>query len=296
MTVYPIRFDGNASHLVAYPELEVTLSCDGGRGGLGEPTGPLSRIVELVLPNYEGGGTRGSASADTGHVEVCSDPQDCAEAHTDYLMHVDTALMDSIGILAEHRAAWNGYNVGVVSTSSVVSYAGAAAISDSIIRDFIQEVYQSGSAEHMADGKLGYVLLVGDARSDNPNTLVPAHEAGVITSDHWYACVEGDDEYADIMLGRLATSHVSELVTEAHKIRYYEVNASSEDSWRDNALLACGFAWGWDHESCYEGDDSKAATTDSAFQAAAICGYRVDETHAHEMPGTTCRLQRDAAA
>jgi hypothetical protein len=291
VTVYPLHYDGSTSELVAYPELVVTITCSGGRGGLGEPTGPLSRVAELVLPNYEGGDERVGTPADTGKWEVCTSVADCDTLEADYLMIVEGALMDSVYILAEHRSGWNGYNVAVVSDATVMANADTSAISGRAIRKFISDVYETESAEHMEDGRLGYVLLIGDARSDSPHDLIPAHEVGSVTTDHWYACVRGDDAYADVMIGRLATSHLSEFVTEARKIRYYEVNADSDDEWRQNALLSCGFAWGTG-PGCNPGDDGFAASADTALAAANLPGYTVQREHAHGQQSPPCDDQR----
>lgn len=297
VAVYPLQYDGSTSELVAYPELIVTISCSGGRGGLSEPTGPLSRVAGLVLPNYEGGGERAGTPADTGRWDVCTSVADCDAFDTDYLMIVESQLMGSIEMLAEHRALWNSYNVAVVSDATVMENSNAEAISDVVIKDFIQDLWDlqgsTHSAEHMEDGRIGYVLLVGDARSDNDHDLLPAHQAGSITTDHWYACVDGDDDYADLMIGRIAAGDIPELETEASKIRYYEVNAISTDTWRHNALLSCGFAWrGYPiPDVCNVSDStSMAATVHDAFGAVAPPGYDIDEIHAHELwePGWNC--------
>jgi hypothetical protein len=295
VVVYPLQFDGSTSELVAYPELEVTISCSGGRGGLGEPTGPLSRVAGLVLPNYEGEQQSRRERTDDGEWDICTSVAACDTLGADCLMIVDGDLMGSIEMLALHRSAWNGYNVAVVSDATVMAnYNNAEEISDEAIKEFISDVYHECEAEHMEDGRLGYVLLVGDARSDDPHDLLPAHEAGSITTDHWYACVAplgGNDEYADVMIGRLAVGDVSEFEIEATKIQSYEINADSGDDWRHNALLSCGFAW--QGVGCNPDDQGMASTTDSAFSAVDPQGYDVDQIHAHEQwePGCTCSDQ-----
>jgi hypothetical protein len=297
VTVYPVQFDGSTSELVAYPELLVTISCSGGRGGLEEPT----RVAELVLPNYEGGDEREGVPADTGKWEVCTSVADCDTLETDYLMVVEGDLMGSIEMLAEHRSLWNGYNVAVVSDATVMANANSQTISDLVIKKFIQDLWDlqgdTHSAEHMEDGRLGYVLLVGDARSDDRYSLIPAHQAGAITTDHWYACLEGDDEYADVMIGRIAAGDASEFEIEASKIRYYEINASSEQDWRHNALLSCGFAWrgAQSDTSCHMSDSTAmAVTVHDAFGAVEALGYEIDQIHAHEQGGADCWEQRGA--
>jgi len=293
LRVHPIQYDPVARRVRAFRSVRVELTITGGVGGTTPDLGPLASIAEGVLANYESPvAFRSRGAGEPGAYGHCHSVAQCESLQTDYLMIVQrdllgpgTPLVDS---LAAHRAEFNGYNVAIVSDSTI---AAGASISDELIRGFIQDLYETGSAEHMGDSKLGYVLLVGDAREAG-DSLLPAHEAdesiatGVdhVTTDHWYACVEGNDWYPDLLLGRLCADEVPELRTEVAKYIDYEVEASLSDAWRDSILLSCGFA-------CTQ-DASMQASTDTHFvyvrATMESLSYGIREVHAHEQPGSDC--------
>ncbi len=292
LTVYPIQFDASSDLIRVLPLVTVTLTFTGGYGGVSGDLGPFDSIAEGVLLNYEGSGARGGrAQADTGRYRRCGSLAACDSVQADYLMIVQDSLYASTWVetLAKHRAEYNCYNVAIVSDDVL-----GDQISDTAIKQFIQEVYESERSEHMSDGHLGYVLLVGDAREEEPHGYMPAHEQNAITTDHWYACVDGDDDRADLMIGRLCASDTLELQTEVEKFVAYERNATSmEPSWRDTVLLSCGFAW--IGEGCDQEDSGMAATTDAAFDSVGVLvqgRYAVQEVHAHEQgPAVDCEAQ-----
>jgi len=303
LTSYPVSFDASTSEICVYPELLVTLDLTGGSGGMSEELGPFGRIAEELLLGYAGvgGGFRGPAG--DGRWGVHSTVVSCADSLTDYLMIVEDELMVSPRILqlAEHRARYNGYNVAVVPRTAVAEHHGQGAISDTAIHHFIQDLYlyEEGTAEHMLDGRLGYVLLVGDARDEahgGLNTLLPAHEVedggGGITTDHWYACVYGNtDWYPDLMIGRLCASDTTELRREVQKFVSYETNASSSDEWRSKMLLTSGF--------CETEDPGWPAATHEAFDSVQEIlppnWYPAEEAHADEQGGI-CSVQQNAVS
>jgi hypothetical protein len=303
LTVYPLQFDAASLRTRALHSVVVTLTFEGGTGGLGGDVGPFSRIAEGVLANYQGFPAPKRGAAGPGAYRHCTSVDSCASIRADYLMIVEHTLMDSgyahVAALAQHRAEFNGWNVAIVSDTTVT---GGGPISDELIRGFIREVYETGSAEHMSDGHLGYVLLVGDARPEG-NQMIPAHEELnpdgsqlVITTDTWYACMDDDDYYPDLMIGRLCADEVAELQTEVTKFVDYEIEASSADAWRDTVFLSCGFAW----KNCTNNDSTAFANgVDSAFvwirQLMEPLEYGVRGLHAHELEGDDCTDQREAA-
>jgi len=211
LTVYPLQFDAAALRTRALQSVVVTMTFEGGTGGLGEDIGPFGTIAESILANCQGFSEPGRGPAGPGDYRHCTSVGDCDSLRADYLMIVEHTLMDSgyahIAALAEHRAEFNGWNVAIVSDTTVT---GGGPISDELIRDFIQETYETESAEHMSDGHLGYALLIGDARP-NGDQMIPAHEQFSfdddlwITTDNWYACVGGvPRQFADLLVGRLS--------------------------------------------------------------------------------------------
>ncbi len=295
---YPMQTDPTTSQLRVYPSMVVTLELTGGTGGMSENLGPFSEIAEALILGYDGAGSAGwREAAGPGRWGVCRTVGACADSLTDYLMIVEGSLMGSpyLGSLAEHRATYNGFNVAIVPDTTVVNHYGQPTISDVAIRHFIQSLYETESAEHMQDSRLGYVLLVGDARDaahGGADSLLPAHEIQVnasnwATNDLWYSCVDGDDDlHPDLMIGRLCVSDVTELAREVQKIVGYEVDASSTDEWRNRILMTSGF--------CTDADANKVATAYAAFDSARalISGHAVTEIHAVEQDGVTCLIKQ----
>jgi hypothetical protein len=132
--------------------------------------------------------------------------------------------------LANHRAQYNGFNVMILSAEDIISddtelsYEGNPNDPDpqqwdrykkeQRIRTCIRMIYETGTAHHTMDGKLGYVLLVGDV--DDGNTGMPtsydhkelnADFYGSHASDYYFSCITKDasgiyDPYGDVFIGR----------------------------------------------------------------------------------------------
>jgi len=154
-----------------------------------------------------------------GDVHLCDSVQDCIDHEIDYLIIVADTLVDTsdstslfnpyVDALAEQRAEYLSLNVGIVSTSFF------APLSSTKIRNLIRDVYESESAVHMADGHLGFVLLIGDVKDDDHvSDMVPTHFNDSYSvdylEDHFYTCVTYDssaedyDDFPDLMIGRLS--------------------------------------------------------------------------------------------
>jgi len=238
---------------------------------------------------------RGSRDpADIGLWGRCSSIAQCDSLGADYVIVYDSSLLSEAWVdsLAKHRAEWHGYNVAVVSDSDAVSISEQVQLSSYALRRFAKAIYDGVDAEHMTDGPPGYLLLVGDAREDEENDYMPAHEyGGTVTSDHWYGCVDdlADSLVADMMIGRLCVDTDAELQEEVERIIDYEEGASAE-SWRQKALLTCGFAWG---DECEPGDEEcescqrLAPSADSTFNYIDAkwgggAPYSFDQIHAHD--------------
>jgi hypothetical protein len=280
--VFPFRFNPSSNELVAYTSLTVDLVFQSPETSTNGP-GPMDAICEEVLLNYGGIGKIGSwseyAKSVPGTTAWCNTLLDCKNLGTDYLIVVDdNALYDGYGwvdSLAEHRVSFNSFNVAKIAVGDICT----GYPNDTELKDFIKALYDDGSAVHMIDGYLGYVLLVGDALSTNPNYGIPAHEDGSwtndVTTDHWYACVEGgdDDYFADLLIGRIAASDTSELRAAVQKVIGYEPVPDS--SWANDVFLSCGPA---------PGDSLIAkvhATFDTIKQMIPEGEFDISEIHRH---------------
>nr|MEE4269068.1 C25 family cysteine peptidase [Candidatus Krumholzibacteria bacterium] len=137
-----------------------------------------------------------------------------------------SGVQTAITPLADWRTR-QGYNVIMVSTS-------VTGTSNSAIKNYIQNQYDN------LEIPLEFVTLVGDATGSL--TLASWRENQSSYSgegDHEYTRLEGNDVLADIHLGRLSVTSVSELETVVDKIVNYEMTPSVgiDDGWFTRAAL-----------------------------------------------------------
>ncbi|MBD3349458.1 MAG: hypothetical protein GF400_09750, partial [Candidatus Eisenbacteria bacterium] len=308
LAIRPVRYRASAEETVVLTSLTVSLSFKGGRGGIAESIGPMQGIADDIILNYEGFGGGPPRGGRGAQWQVCNTLGQCDSLQTDYLMIVEDSLpcTTHVDSLARHRATFNGYNVAIVPSGVVVDYHGQGQMSDEAIRHFIVDLYNTRSAEHMADGHLGNVLLVGDAEEGDGDALLPAHEYPRSpvndTPDWYYACVDGFDQYADLSLGRLCARDTTELRREVQRFIEYEQTASSSQEWRDDVLLSCGFAW-IEPPECSESDEDKATSVHASFDTVAAildragAVYDTHQVHTHSLQEySTCYWQNRAAA
>jgi len=85
------------------------------------------------------------------------------EYEADYLMIVPRMLIGSETVrrLAEWRATYDGFTVAVVNASYIYAQFGDGYPSSEWIRSFLKYAYYNWRARSIADGHIGYVLLVG---------------------------------------------------------------------------------------------------------------------------------------
>ncbi len=243
-----VRVDGAALMRAAgsldLVSVELDLAVGDAEGPLSVPTGPMSRVCAGAVANYEpqpadvttrlkAGSTRG------GTVTYCSSAADCAAAGIDELFLTADQLASApmLFAYASHHASYFGLNIGIVSVSDLPTKTADS------IHQFIQDVYETSSAEHFGDGRLGAVMLVGDVYADDNSTIMmPAYYGYGGTesaSDHYYACVSGDDDFEDVLLGRLSVGNLQELVAVLSKSVAYQP-PSPEEPWRKRVLLIGG--------------------------------------------------------
>jgi len=274
------RLGGTDLRVVVWPE--------GGRGPVSRNAGPFTSVCERAILNYEPSGSEArswlppSGSArDRGTVTYCHSVEDCASAGTDLLMLVADELHYSpfLQVLANHHATYLGLNISVVGMSDLDSLTAEA------LHQFVQDVYESQSAAHFGDGHLGFVVLVGDAYADdNTTVMVPTYDGyggTEVASDHYYACVSGDDDYEDVMIGRLSVGNVSELVAVIDKIANYMPQEQGEP-WTESTLLVAGLFYTLKDEYVSLFDEYEGLMPD---------GWNVDRIYRHDYPNNhTCSV------
>ncbi|MBD3367005.1 MAG: DUF1565 domain-containing protein [Candidatus Eisenbacteria bacterium] len=224
--------------------VEITVEPVGARGPAARDAGPFTEACRRIVAGYDPVATgmwrppsRGeSRDAD---VTYCYSSADCAAAGIDFLFVAasDFAYSPAIYALAVHHASTLGLNIGIVSTEVLDELTPEA------LKGFLEAVYDAGGAEHFGDGRLGFVLLLGDAvADDNESVMIPAYYGyggNEEASDHYYACLSGDDDFEDVMLGRLSVGNLTEVVRVVNKAWNY-MPLPQGAAWRNSALMIGG--------------------------------------------------------
>jgi hypothetical protein len=200
--------------------LDVSLTFDKPRGEACVDAGPLTRLCSRTLVGY---GISPPEQTMTGPATVarCQNLIECRDASPDILLIVGhvlypSAYVDSLAAIWAKRMVLN---------VAIIDVANISVNSPIEVRDFIQDLYSLACAEHYGDGHLGFVVLLGDAyEDDNATRMVPEYDGygwKVEASDHFYACISGTDNYADLMIGRIPAGNEQELINYYKKLAGY---------------------------------------------------------------------------
>jgi len=139
-----------------------------------------------------------------------------------YLIVAAPSLVQYTEEFADLKRA-KGYEVAIRTSDDVPG----GAFTDLNVRQTIKDWY-NGFNDH-ADC---YVLLVGDTASI-PHIREPVYN---MVSDHYYACIEDNDMFADVAIGRLSYENTIDAVHQFNKIIAYTYNPPSGTSWYQSAL------------------------------------------------------------
>jgi len=144
------------------------------------------------------------------------------------ITHPDFA--EAIGPLVDLRRN-QGLAVTVVNVLGIYDAYGDGRPDPEAIRVFIADAYGTWSPRPT------YVLLVGDGsfdprqyRPESPPTFIPPYLAdvdpwaGETAADNRYACVDGNDNLPDLLLGRLPVGSPEEATAVVEKIVAYETD------------------------------------------------------------------------
>ncbi|MCS7258916.1 MAG: C25 family cysteine peptidase, partial [candidate division WOR-3 bacterium] len=146
------------------------------------------------------------------------EPTSVSSLPSSYIIIVADDLYNAILPLARWKAQ-KGFKVTIKRISEIGS-------SSTAIKNYLSQVYNTQYP------KIEYVLLVGSS------SAIPAIPAGQSVGDHLYACLDGDDLYPDVFLGRLPASDASTLSIMVNKIIGYERNPYIADTlWYRRALM-----------------------------------------------------------
>ena len=245
LELHPITYNPRSGELICRSFLRVRLTYDGRAGGIAALSrlGPLASVYQSSVANSPALMDSSDRALDTGQAGSVNYPNDLLTSqNADYIIIAPESFYnsDKLRQLADWRAEYNGFDVAVVSTAKLYYSFGQNSVkTDERIRLFIQYAYNYWRSGNMQDGRVGYILLIGDV------DFIPIHTSDrksfdeQITTDNWYVCISGDDLMPDIMLGRLPAKNTNELNIMIDKIIQYEQDPLYGD-WANNALLLLG--------------------------------------------------------
>ncbi len=165
-----------------------------------------------------------------------------ADDETDDFIPANYIIISPDGFIDEIQPLVEWKNQKGVNTT-LVAFSDINANSDnpSIIKSFLETAYYNW------DNPPDYVLLVGDETefpikkfytSDPPTPFSWYSFPGYYTDENYFACLEGDDYYPDVFLGRFCAGNSSTVMELANKIINYEKNPNTmQTDWYDQAIM-----------------------------------------------------------
>lgn len=144
-----------------------------------------------------------------------------------------------------------------------------------------EAIHQYIKRRYQTEG-LHYLLLVGDHQQlpsflfecpdqSEANWLTQNGFPNASSSDYLYGCVDGDDLYADLSVGRFSGTTVSEIEAQVTKSLLYERSLTPNDNWLDNAFGTFSSAEKTDRKAI---DSIKAAFESKGFPSFQTSGSR----------------------
>lgn len=260
--IYPIQFNPVTGNLQVNINYELTLTFTNPSGPVNENTGIFNNVASNVFLNYVSSGITAKINdrpGYTGNINwiTISNQGQAADIIADYLIITDGVFWDPSGQtsdllkIAQHRAEYNGFDIAIVEAKLIMSVyydpLNEPYHNERAIRNFIFDVYDLGSANNTHDGKLGYVLLVGDALFDDNYSVPTSYDPDpgatspggfAYPSDYYYSCLttiwSGHDHVGDVFIGRFCCDDNTELGNIIYKTIYYEREWQSRQAWKKN--------------------------------------------------------------
>ncbi|KPL07935.1 hypothetical protein AMJ86_02395 [bacterium SM23_57] len=221
VTVYPVQYNPVTQQLKVYSELTISVEHTGESGANEKRVSPR-RLSRAMLPFYRG------EILNFDELEL-DDPGAGSGALLIICIN-NSSVLTEVNRIAEWKRK-KGYNTLVVTTS-------VTGTSSSDIYDYIYDMYSDPNQ----DPPLEYVMIVGDASG----TYGVAPASSSEESDYSYSLLEGNDDIAELAVGRLSFSTISELQNIRNKIIGYESNpymGGSNPDWFEDAWMYAGISY-----------------------------------------------------
>jgi hypothetical protein len=167
--------------------------------------------------------------------------------------------------LANHRIFYNNFDVAILNVEQILAlgffFEDTTVLqkykSEQRMRTCIKRIYEGAHAHHTLDGKLGYVLLVGDNYGENEGmpTSKDNYESffnETYPSDHYFSCITKTGstygELGSLFIGRLSVEDSTQLYNMVEKTIYHETG--TDGAWRKTAGVTIGNINIFDNQYC----------------------------------------------
>lgn len=261
--VYPVQFNPVTEQLKVNPNFTLTLQFANATTDVNVNTGIFNNVATHTLINYQNGDMKATVNDNVernGNVQwvTLTSPADADNIAADYLIICADPFFEpnnpdsEVLRIANHRAQYNGFDIAIVNYQNIYEkfydFNNIPYEKERSIRDFTKAVYEGSNAQHIYDGKLGYVLLIGDVDAGNTgmptsydHTYSAANNTSDITpSDYYFTCVTeedgGYDEIGDLFIGRFSVDNNASGATGLHNIIEKTIKNETEFSpnWKNN--------------------------------------------------------------
>ena len=273
----PFEYDPQSQTLSVVDKLEITLSFINPTGNIQVNTGIFNKVVAGALLNYKDTGVSalindkaferpGFVPGNIDWITISPDTSVACQIVADYLIICADDFYDPLDTLsqvlklAEHRAFYNGFDIAIVNVEDILGadfyYEGNTYDpygdpdeykTEQQIRTFIRRVYEGGNANNTGDGRLGYVLLVGDVADSLENAMLPTAydhpyingwDSQIIPSDYYFSCIKKNSSgaYSEdgvLFMGRFSVQNEEHLENMVEKTLFFEQEYTF-DNWRNS--------------------------------------------------------------
>ncbi len=210
--VCPIEYNSATGRLLLAKNIKVTINFFGDTGKLWIDPHLKNPTYERMLQNFTINFSvfaQENADDDSHNKSGATDPVFYIITHPDFLE------------AAKNLANWK-MRMGIVTEVVTTEESGKSAKE---IKEFISAAYHNNSPP------LEYVLLIGD--SEFLPTIYGSFHLSYFSkmgSDHYYACVDGDDSFGDIGVGRISVDTPNQANDRVDKIIKYQQGAVDDES------------------------------------------------------------------
>lgn len=141
---------------------------------------------------------------------------------------------------------------------------------------------------------LAYILLVGDAADVPTNSFSSGSGWTAVSgdSDNQYAYLVGDDDYADVFIGRFSGESVANIQNMVRKVILYEKDLTTSDSWLTYAYGSASSQGGSGNSGHNQGNGAESDMVHMGYIQTDLENYgytvsRVNETTSNGIPATS---------